>query len=511
MKTLKLIIVICIITSVYVDAQNINGYKYVFVGDLKYENGVDIYGISNYVREKLQKEGFVLFNPEYPAQDVVNNECLLLNCLINTSHGNASDFNGYPVSTGAVEIVLKNCENEIVFKGTGTTQYGSPWNIVFQKSVDRALKKMTYSYNPSYNRHSARPLYPVVENTGETEESLRKYFQSDDIHPIEGIYKSLQSENIVYYKLGIKKFDNKFKAILIETEVPIWKTGEVKAIIEPSSIKEIYSIKWYSANKESEETFGSIEDGKLLSIEHVNKQTGEKFQSKFIKIFPAVDENESEDDNSYGASGSGFVLNKVGMLATNAHVVDKAESIEVIFKKENEQLTYQAKVMLKDDINDVAILKIEDELFEGFENIPYRLIKNTEIGEKVFTIGYPLNDILGSNYKVTDGIISSQTGIADDVRFMQISVPIQAGNSGGPLFDNKGNIIGITTAKLNEKAVGSSVENVNYAIKMSYLLNLYRMLPNSEQISKVSQVEGLELKEQVKILKDYVCLIKVYY
>ena len=209
-----------------------------------------------------------------------------------------------------------------------------------------------------------------------------------------------------------KKFDNKFKAILIETEVPIWKTGEVKAIIEPSSIKEIYSIKWYSANKESGETFGSIEDGKLLSIEHVNKQTGEKFQSKFIKIFPAVDENGSEDDNSYGASGSGFVLNKNGILATNAHVVDKAKSIEVTFKKENEQLTYQAKIILKDDINDVAILKIEDELFEEFVNVPYSFIENAEIGEKVFTIGYPLNDILGSNHKVTDGIICLEISLS---------------------------------------------------------------------------------------------------
>ena len=509
MKTLKLIILVCIVTSVYADAQNINGYKYVFVGDLKYENGVDIYGISSYVREKLQKEGFILFNPDLPAQDVVNNECLLLNCFINTSHGSASNFDGYPVSTGVVEISLKNCENEIVFKGTGSTQFGSPWNVVFQKSVDRALKRMSYRYNPSYNKHKARPLFPVVENTGETEETLTEYFQSNNLVPIEGIYKSYQSKNLGYYKIGIKKYGKLYKAILIESEIPIWKTGEVKAVFELSSIKDIYSVKWYAGNKTSQETFGNIEDGKLLSVEVANKSTNEKAQLKFIKIFPVIDSNEESE--TFGASGSGFVLSKNGMLATNAHVVNKAESIEVTFIKENEQLIYNARILLKDDINDVEILKIEDELFEGFENIPYGFIEKAEIGEKVFTIGYPLNDILGSNYKVTDGIISSQTGIADDIRFMQISVPIQAGNSGGPLFDNKGNIIGITTAKLNEEAVGSSVENVNYAIKMSYLLNLYRMLPDSEQISKVTQIEGLELKEQVKILKDYVCLIRVNY
>ena len=104
--------------------------------------------------------------------------------------------------------------------------------------------------------------------------------------------------------------------------------------------------------------------------------------------------------------------------------------------------------------------------------------------EKVFTIGYPLNDVMGSNYKVTDGIISSKSGIEDDVRYYQISVPLQPGNSGGPLFNKDGNIIGITSARLNSQAVGTQVENVNYAIKSSYLLNLYNMLPNSIKIYK---------------------------
>jgi S1-C subfamily serine protease len=117
---------------------------------------------------------------------------------------------------------------------------------------------------------------------------------------------------------------------------------------------------------------------------------------------------------------------------------------------------------------------------------------------------------MGSNYKVTDGIISSKSGIADDVRYYQISVPIQPGNSGGPLFNKEGNVIGITSARLNSKAVGTQVENVNYAIKSSYLLNLYNMLPSPTKISSTSQVASKELQDQVKVLKNYVCLIKVF-
>ena len=160
--------------------------------------------------------------------------------------------------------------------------------------------------------------------------------------------------------------------------------------------------------------------------------------------------------------------------------------------------------------NDVALIQIDDSTFKGLSTLPYSLTEKTEVGEKVVTIGYPLNDIMGSNYKVTDEIISSKSGIADDVRYFQISVPIQPGNSGGSLFNKDGNIIGITSAKLNSKAVGTLVENVNYAIKISYLLNLYNMLPIANHIANSSQLSGKELQEQIKTLKNYVCLIKIY-
>lgn len=162
-----------------------------------------------------------------------------------------------------------------------------------------------------------------------------------------------------------------------------------------------------------------------------------------------------------------------------------------------------------DSKNDVALLKVDDDKFKGLTEIPYSLIEKAEIGEKAFTIGYPLNDVMGTNYKVTDGIVSSISGIDDDMRYYQISVPLQPGNSGGPLFNSSGDVIGITSARLNSKAVGTEIENVNYAIKISYLLNLYNMLPNSEQLNTTASKSTKELQDQVKILRNYVCLIKV--
>jgi S1-C subfamily serine protease len=251
-----------------------------------------------------------------------------------------------------------------------------------------------------------------------------------------------------------------------------------------------------------------MENEAILSIEFKNPQTGEKRTDKFIKMYPQA-EGEISFNKVQKSSGSGFFLTTDGVIATNAHVVENAESIKIQISNEIGNFEYNAKVLLMDSKNDVALLKIEDENFKGLSEIPYSLIEKAEIGEKAFTIGYPLNDVMGTNYKVTDGIISSVSGIDDDMRYYQISVPLQPGNSGGPLFNSKGDIIGITSARLNSKAVGTEVENVNYAIKISYLLNLYNMLPNSEELKTISSQSTKELQDQVKILRNYVCLIKV--
>src|SRR5262249_3152458 len=91
------------------------------------------------------------------------------------------------------------------------------------------------------------------------------------------------------------------------------------------------------------------------------------------------------------------------------------------------------------------------------------------LGNEVFTIGYPMIDLQGSRPKFTDGKISSLAGIADDPERMQISVPVQPGNSGGPLADPNGDVVGVIVARLNDLAVieaaGSVPQNVNYAVK----------------------------------------------
>lgn len=487
--------------------KKINGYRYILVSDPIYQyDQKDIFRISWNVREQLMKKGFIVLsndNKLWPIE-AKGNPCLIL-YVSPINSGGFSLLNPYKVN-----IPFKNCLNEQIltiskdaFNGYRTPEENI--NVALKKCLIE-IDKMNYTFD---SRMTPEIILPDVESTLQTEETIKTYLLSNKLDPLEGIYKSYQSENIGYYKIGIIKQDELYKAIIIESDLNEWKPGEVKAVFEQSSMKSFYSVKWYQSNKTPTETFGMLENGALLSIEF-DSSNGEKRQSKFIKMFPVVNSESSIEKDNAKAAGSGFFITSNGIIATNAHVVEGASKIEITISNEIGNFTYNAKVLLLDNKNDVALLQVDDKNFKGYTTIPFGIAENADVGSKVFTIGFPLNDIMGSNYKVTDGIISSKSGLSDDVRYYQISVPLQPGNSGGPLFNKVGNVIGITSSKLNSVAVGTQIENVNYAIKSSYLLNLYNMLPNTSKISTVSQVSIKELQDQVKVLKNYVCLIKVY-
>ena len=123
------------------------------------------------------------------------------------------------------------------------------------------------------------------------------------------------------------------------------------------------------------------------------------------------------------------------------------------------------------------------------------------------TLGYPIADVMGDEVKFTDGKISSKSGIQGDVTVYQISVPIQPGNSGGPLFDMAGNIIGITSSGLNREYFKS--ENVNYAIKSSYLKALIDSMTQRIQLPVGMPIAVQPLTEKIKLFQEYVTLIRV--
>jgi S1-C subfamily serine protease/antitoxin component YwqK of YwqJK toxin-antitoxin module len=205
-------------------------------------------------------------------------------------------------------------------------------------------------------------------------------------------------------------------------------------------------------------------------------------------------------------NGTGFFISSKGYIATNYHVVKGAKEIQVEFIQKGNKSSCQAKVVSTDKENDVAIIKIDDANFKKLPNIPYGINTSTkDVGTEVFALGYPLIDMMGAEIKFTDGKISSKSGFRGDEKMYQISVPIQPGNSGGPLFDTKGNLIGITSSGLNKE----TTENVNYAIKIQYLKNLMDSLPEKIIMQNSNEISKLTLPEKIKIISDFVPLIKV--
>jgi len=223
-----------------------------------------------------------------------------------------------------------------------------------------------------------------------------------------------------------------------------------------------------------------------------------------------LSENKNNIGDTYSewtGNGSGFFISTSGYIVTNNHVIEDANEIEVEYQYKNKRYIYKVEIVKKDPSNDLAILRIIDPSFKSLSFIPYNLkTRSSDIGANVFALGYPKAlSGMGKDIKFTDGRISSKTGFNGDIRVYQTTTPIQGGNSGGPLFDFNGNLIGINSAKL----VAEDVEGVSYSIKASYLNNLMDVLPETISVPSNTSLSNKSLEEQIKILSDYVVLIKV--
>lgn len=215
--------------------------------------------------------------------------------------------------------------------------------------------------------------------------------------------------------------------------------------------------------------------------------------------FKGVNPFESAQPSDW--TGTGFAL-KDGYVVTNFHVVDGARTIKLTFYSNDALQEYVGDVVATDDEKDLAIIKINDASFKGLGNLPYSVkTQLSDVGEYVFVLGYPMTQILGDEIKLTTGVLSSKSGYQGDMANYQISAPVQPGNSGGPLFDAQGNVIGVVCAKV------SDAENVGYAIKASYLETLAGKI-SSGLLPANGNIAQLSLPEKVKRVQPYICFIK---
>ncbi len=167
-------------------------------------------------------------------------------------------------------------------------------------------------------------------------------------------------------------------------------------------------------------------------------------------------------------SGTGFFISNNGYLLTNYHVIKKSKKIHVVYKSKK----IKATLIIADVINDIAILKIDSET----KALPLNKQNDILKGSAITVLGFPNTMIQGNEQKATFGFINSLTGINGNNIHYQISAPVQPGNSGSPLIDNRGHVIGIVSSTIDQttmmKKTGSIAQNVNYAIKIKLAIEL---------------------------------------
>ncbi|WP_134499488.1 S1C family serine protease [Microvirga pakistanensis] len=172
-----------------------------------------------------------------------------------------------------------------------------------------------------------------------------------------------------------------------------------------------------------------------------------------------------KEEKRSSSSGTGFFVTREGHLVTNNHVVEGCANVQI---KPADGSPLPARILERDTTNDLALLKV-DHMTDKVAAVR----AGVRLGEAVAAFGYPLNSVLASSGNFTLGNVTALAGIGDDTRFLQISTPVQPGNSGGPLLDENGNVVGVVTAKLNALtavvAIGDVPQNVNFAIKAGAL------------------------------------------
>lgn len=356
--------------------------------------------------------------------------------------------------------------------------------------------------------------YALPQPLGEQskEKIIEQYFKDKNIDSIEGIWLTTDNQ----YEFAIVKNTSStyreydYLGIITNTTEKKWEKGEIKLLLKNTSLNQIYSGNYYilqksdglwggSEKKEYGTTF-SLKSRNLIECYLPVGLYGSTVKTTFIRTYPAFG---SSRGTILQSSGTGFFVTPT-LVVTNYHVVADAKEIEISFQN---QPNLPATIVAKDPANDLVLLRVT-----GLEDVvkPVRTsqIRDIKEGIQVFTVGFPLTEEMGTRAKIGEGIVNGVTGFEDDIRMLQISIPVQPGNSGSPLYNSKGEVIGIVTSTLSNKyfinRTGVIPQNVNYAIKINYISMLINMLPEEIKLSETASTLKLEAPQIMDMAKQSV-------
>jgi S1-C subfamily serine protease len=221
----------------------------------------------------------------------------------------------------------------------------------------------------------------------------------------------------------------------------------------------------------------------------------EATQHKIIEDLSATKASPSVAPAHY--SGTGFMVSTKGYILTSYHLIKDADSIfvenDIVGRVQVEKVSIDTKL-------DIAVLKIDEKNSKTLGRIPFTIKKvDAALGEKVFTLGFPREDIVYG-----DGSVSSGSGYKGDTLAYQVSIPVNPGNSGGPLLDEQGNLVGMISGK------HSGAEASNFAIKAEYIYQFLNAEENKVVLPSKNSIAYLKRSEQIKKIKPFIFNVRVY-
>ena len=428
---------------------------------------------------------------------------------IKTEYGPSSSLTYY------LTLELYNIFNEKLLKIK--SECNSKGQDMMYGEIKSNLSMHYSGYNPN-NKIDITKKFNNIQIINKTEEQLIEYYDNnfETLNEIEGIWTESQNNQ---YRIGIFKdiehINRDYVGIILDSKHLFWKPNQVKIELNKTTYKKVFTTNYFMANHSEQGTTAFINDVGLLEMELTNK--GESFKSTYIKNYPLNITNSIDSDinNKTKSSGSGSIFSESGLVLTNYHVIEDRTDINVYLPQIDKE--FNADLILKDKNNDLAILRLQNFIYSDIfsDKIPFSITSssNSKLGEDVFTLGFPLGEILGKSTKFSSGKINSLFGIQDDPRVFQISNPIQPGNSGGPLFNSNGELIGVVFSSLNAKFFYENADiipqNVNFAVKSNYLLNLISLLPEDTEISRrENSLLELPIEKQIELIQPYIVNVK---
>ena len=239
-------------------------------------------------------------------------------------------------------------------------------------------------------------------------------------------------------------------------------------------------------------------------VELLNRRlkTQENITNKLSQEINRVKTRVEKPFVAYRTGGTSFLIDGKGYLVTNFHVVDGSTNIAVINRKGE---GFAASVVYADKFKDLAILKVEDSSFKSVSSIPYSIKKNSaDLAEPVFTLGYPREEIVYGQ-----GYLSAKTGYNGDTLSCQIEVAANRGNSGSPILNQEGEVIGILNGRQ------TNAEGFVFATHSRFIYDAVDSLRKSDtiyqrlKVNANSGIKGMDRVQQVKKIEDYVYMVKV--